>query len=68
MRDRYVTLATVHALARHQDLRTEAERARCLALAGSGKTGHAAALRRVIAGLGALRVAPSLTTTASAAS
>ncbi len=70
MRDHYLTPATTHALARHQDLRAEAERAQRLALAASQRTAppHAATvLRRAVAGLGTRRAAPSLTTTASAA-
>ena len=70
MRDRYLTPATAHALARHHDFATAAERARRLAPALSNRSARpnpAAALRRAIAGLGALRVAPSLPTTASAA-
>ena len=70
MRDRYLTSATGHALARHEDLRTEAERARRLSLAASQRPDRqnvTALLRLAVTGLGARRVTPSLPTTASAA-
>ncbi len=62
----YSEATITRALARHRELLAEADRERRLALAGSGRTGHAA-MRRVIAGLGARRVIPSTPTTASAA-
>ena len=63
----HIDLALTQVQARHRDLLTEAERARRLALAETGRAVHPAALRRAIAGLGARRGLPATPTTASAA-